>query len=277
MIIDFHTHIFSPEIKSERSIYAEKDPCFRALYSNEKARLITAGELVEAMDKNGVDVSVVMNIGWSTAELCRETNDYIMESIARYPGRLVGFGMVVPGFAGAVAEIERCARGGMKGIGELRPDTPELNLLGQDMAQVVAALNANKLILLVHASEPVGHRYDGKGTVTPDKLYPFIEAYPDLPLVCAHWGGGLPFYALMPEVKRAFQNVYFDTAASPYLYGSQIYTHVAGLAGAERILFGSDYPLISPARYVRELNAANIDETSKNLILSGNARRLLGI
>jgi len=108
-------------------------------------------------------------------------------------------------------------------------------------------------------------------------LYPFISRYPDLTIVCAHWGGGLPFYALMPEVKEVLKNVYFDTAASPFLYKPEVYQQVSQLVGADRILFGSDYPLLAQSRIVQEISTADLTGEAKELILSGNARRLLGI
>ena len=145
------------------------------------------------------------------------------------------------------------------------------------MAPFVEALRKHKLILLTHASEPVGHDYHGKGIITPDLLYPFITSFPDLTIVCAHWGGGLPFYALMPEVKKAMANVFFDTAASPLLYTPEIYNQVIQLVGADKILFGSDYPLLEQKRLVEEIKALKLVEETENLILSGNAQRLLGI
>lgn len=139
------------------------------------------------------------------------------------------------------------------------------------------AIRKHKLILLTHASEPVGHDYPGKGIVTPDMIYPFITSFPDLTIVCAHWGGGLPFYALMPEVKQAMKNVFFDTAASPFLYTPQIYSQVVSLIGADKILFGSDYPLLAQTRLVQEINATDLSGEAKNMLLADNARRLLNI
>ncbi len=279
MIVDFHTHVFPPQIKKNRKKYIERDPCFAILYSDPKAKIATADELIASMDKAGVDVSVIANIGWTTHELCLETNDYIMESVSRYPERLIGFGAVQPQSPeGAVAEIERCTKAGLKGIGEMRPDIQLLDLTDELlMAPLVEALRKHKLILLTHASEPVGHDYPGKGIVTPDMLYPFITSFPDLTIVCAHWGGGLPFYGLMPEVKKAMANVFFDTAASPLLYTPQIYNQVIQLVGADKVLFGSDYPLLEQKRLIEEIKALELPQETENLILSGNAQRLLGI
>ncbi|MFC1912912.1 amidohydrolase family protein [Chloroflexota bacterium] len=279
MIIDFHTHIFPPEIKKKRSRYIDSDACFAILYSEKDARLATADELIADMDKNEVDVSVVTNIGWTTHELCVETNDYILESIARYPQRLIGFCTVQPNsYHAAIDEMERCARGGIRGVGELRPDTQLFDLQDEEVIEpFIDTVSKHGLILLTHASEPVGHQYPGKGAVTPDILYPFITKFPDLTIVCAHWGGGLPFYALMPEVKQALHNVYFDTAASPFLYTPQVYHQAIQLVGADKILFGSDYPLLTQNRLLDEVRSLDLPEETMNLILSGNARRLLGI
>ncbi|UCD09644.1 MAG: amidohydrolase [Dehalococcoidales bacterium] len=279
VIIDFHTHIFSPRIKENRGKYVSADPCFAGLYSDEKAKLVTAEELIESMDNEEIDISVILNIGWTTHELCVETNDYIMEAVSRFPKRLIGFGSIQPLFPeSAMKEMERCLRGGIKGIGEIRPDIQQFSLLDKESESgFVTFLVDHGLILLTHASEPVGHQYQGKGSVTPDILYPFITNYPDLKLVCAHWGGGLPFYALMPEVKKAMQNVYFDTAASPFLYSPQIYNQVIDLVGPDKILFGTDYPLLKQSRLLGEIDSLGLPDNIMKMILGDNAKNLLKI
>jgi len=279
VIIDFHTHVFSPQIKKNRNKYIERDPCFAILYSDPKAKMATAEELIAGMDEAGVDISVILNIGWTTHEMCVETNDYIIESVSRYPKRLVGFCAVQPQSPkAAVAEIERCAKAGIRGVGEMRPDIQLFDLCDEViLAPLVEVLKEHQLLMLLHASEPIGHEYPGKGGITPDILYPFIAGFPDLTIVCAHWGGGLPFYALMPEVKKAIKNVYFDTAASPFLYTPEVYNQVIQLVGADKILFGSDYPLLAQSRLLNEIKALGLAEETKNLMLSANALRLLGI
>ncbi len=279
MIVDFHTHILPPGLRESRARYSGYDPCFDLLYSDPKARIATAEELIANMDEEGIDVSVVLNIGWSSHELCRETNDYIMEAIARYPGRLVGFCAVQP-LAGekAVAELERCVRGGVRGIGELRSDTQGFDFADKNIVGAIAQVAMkHRLIILTHASEPVGHSYSGKGDITPGLLYRFITNYPDLTLVCAHWGGGLPFYALMPEVAKALCNVYFDTAASPWLYRDEIFKHVTEILGAEKVLYGSDFPLMKQSKLVKSIRALNLSAKDKSMILGGNAQRLLSL
>ena len=162
-------------------------------------------------------------------------------------------------------------------MGEIRPDLLPSERMVETIRPIAEFCVQNNLILLTHASEPVGHQYVGKGKATPDLTYSLVTAFPNLKLVCAHWGGGLPFYALMPEVKDALKNVWFDTAASPFLYKRQIYGQVAGLVGEDRILFGSDYPLIPQRRYLKEIGELDLPAQTKEKILWRNAADVLGI
>jgi predicted TIM-barrel fold metal-dependent hydrolase len=279
MIIDFHTHVLPPRIKKDRSFYVRTDQAFAQIYSSEKAKIATAENLINSMDRDGVDISVIVNYSWTTHDLCVETNDYILESVARYPQRLFGF-CAISSYVDdtSLAEIERCASAGAKGIGELRPDTWSPDFTDKALIKpFVDLLSKHNLIVLTHASEPVGHIYDGKGAATPGLLYKFIANLQDLPVICAHWGGGLPFYMLMPEVQKALENVYFDTAASPLLYRPEIYRHVSQLIGADRIIFGSDYPVLPASRLLEEIDAIGLSGEDRTEILSGNARRLLNI
>ena len=275
-MIDFHTHIVPPAMKQDREAYFA-DPLFRSLYSSPKAKLATAEDLIASMDKNGVDVSVVLNIGWSNQSLCVRTNDYLMESVAHHKTRLAGFGTVVLSAGeSALNEVERCSRGGLLGIGEMRLDRSLLSAQTEEiLVHFVQVLTSAKMPLLVHSSEPVGHQYPGKWDTTPDVLYRLITEFPELSLICAHWGGGLPFYGLMPEVKNALSRVHFDTAASPYLYEPQVYKQVIQILGAKSILFGSDYPLMSPGRLLREIRSLGLPAETEESLLAGNARLLL--
>ncbi len=257
----------------------EKDSTFGALFSNPKAKIATAEDLISAMNESDVNLSVVMGMGWTDPGLARECNDYIIESVKEHPGRLAGFCSVNPRWGQqATKEAERCARAGLRGIGELHPDTQSFDISDSKvMSPFVEVARHYKLTLLTHASEPVGHLYSGKGKTTPDLLYRFIQNFPDVDIVCAHWGGGLPFYALMPEVSQALNNVYFDSAASPFLYTASVFQTVASLVSSYNILLGSDFPLVKQQRIIDQVKKADMSSFNKSAILGGNAARLLGL
>jgi len=277
VIIDFHTHIFPPWLRERRDEYIKVDPCFSLLYSQPKARIATAEELIASMDEAGIGLSIVLNIGWVGHELCVKTNDYILDSVSRYPTRLVGFCAIQPRAGdAAIAELERCAKAGARGIGELRSDVQGFDLADKTtMKPLVDAALKHDLIFVSHSSEPVGHEYSGKGSITPDILYSFITAFPNLKLVCAHWGGGLPFYALMTEVAKALANVFFDTAATVFLYKPEIFEQVSRIIGSDKVLFGTDYPLMHQNRVIAQIQSSQLPEEDKARILGGNAQKLL--
>ena len=278
MVIDFHVHILPPEMKERRAEFCRRDSIFREFFTVPKAKIASADELVTSMNECGVDASVLLSAGWDTNETCRLTNDYVLESAARYPKRLIPFCVVQPKDRdAAVRELERCAQAGARGIGEMRSDSQGYDLGDKKLMEpIIEVALKHRMIYLTHASEPIGHMYPGKGSITPDPLYRFILNFPELPVVCAHWGGGLPFYALMPEVATALKNTFFDSAATPFLYRPQVFETVAGLVGVDKILFGSDYPLLSPKRVMAQIESSGLPAESKTMILGGNARRLLG-
>jgi predicted TIM-barrel fold metal-dependent hydrolase len=276
VIIDFHAHITAPEIIARRDEYLIRDAWFRDLYGDPKARLSSVEDLIAAMDRASVDQAVVFGFGWRDMDLCRRDNDYVMEAIDRYPERLFGFAIVNPATGvEAVREIERCAAGGLRGVGELMPDGQGYRLDDEKtMAPIVEVALDHELVVLTHCSEPVGHLYPGKGTVTPDEVIRFARLFPQVTLVCAHWGGGTIFYELMPEIAQVMRNVYYDTAASLYLYQDDIFSLAAKWAPG-KVLFATDYPLILPERFVKRLRAARMPTATRRRMLGGNAWRVL--
>ncbi len=231
------------------------------------------------MDKAGVNRSVVCGYSWNSSDLCSLHNDYLLESVSRFPDRLIAF-VALP-FSDpehSRRELDRMTRAGAGGVGEIAYYHHEMGSHDIDlMRPTLASMEKEKMPVLFHVNETIGHFYPGKGTTRLERFYELILAFPDLPILLAHWGGGLPFYELMPEVAKAMKNVYYDTAASPFLYSRKIYAIACEIVGAEKILLGTDFPLISPRKYFRELAESGLSEEDRNKILGANAAGLLGI
>jgi predicted TIM-barrel fold metal-dependent hydrolase len=279
MIIDIHTHIFPPDIQRKRERYCLRDPWFSELYSDTRARAATAEDLIAEMDASGVDISVAFSFGWTDPGLIEETNTYVLDAMRRYAGRIYGMAVLLPTVGDrAIYELERCAQAGMIGLGELMPHGQGYRL--DDIAlltPIMEVVRRHHLLVLSHCSEPVGHSYAGKGNVALHDIESFLLAFPDVRFIAAHWGGGLPFYALMPEVKRITANVWYDTAATIFLYHPAIFSTVAQLVGADRILFASDYGLLRQRRVIEHIQQSGLDAEAVRNILGGNAQRLLGL
>ena len=277
-IIDAHTHILPPEIIARREEYCQRDRCFGMLYASPRARLADAGELLASMDGAGVDMAVVFGIAFADLGLCRLCNDYVLDAARQHPLRLFPFALAAP-YARDQAwrEVRRCLEAGAAGIGELMPDGQGFALTDFELLDPLMALaRAYKAPAMAHVNELVGHDYAGKGTQGPHQAYLCASHYPQNTLIFSHWGGGLPFYELMPEVRSVLSNVYYDTAASSYLYEDAIFQYVAGWAPA-KILWGSDYPLLKQRPFLQRVTNLGLDPIALANVLGGNALAVLGV
>lgn len=273
-MFDFHTHIFSPWAREHRDELARRDPTFGAIYSDPKARMVGVEELLAMMEREGVRQAVICGFPWRGIEDCRRENDYLLEAASRHPG-LVPF-VTFPSGDEGLKELERCLKAGAKGAGELAPGTyGEGPLDGGALKELFAALREAHVPALVHVNEPVGHIYPGKGRISLRDVEVLVRAAQGVKLILAHLGGGFLFFELMPEVASICHDVYYDTAALPFLYTAKVWRLAAEIAG-ERLLFGTDFPLLGPKRYLQGMEEAGLSGEVRQRILSGNARRLLG-
>ena len=278
-VVDAHTHAFPTECVEDRLLHVQRDRWFGELYGAPTARMVDADGLLAAMDTAGVTQAVMCGWPWADAELCREHNDYLAAASRASGGRLAWLGTVAPASPGAAAEVERCLSLGASGIGELNADSQDFDVRDPHaLRDIAAVLVAADRPLLLHSSEPVGHVYPGKGTATPERLVHFLAAHPRLRVVLAHWGGGLPFYELMPAVAALSENVVYDTAASTYLYRPEVFRAVLDIVGPERVLWASDHPVLGMGKFLqrtRRDGGLRAEEVAP--VLGGNARRVYGL
>ena len=276
MIIDVHTHIFQEDVCTHRENYFKGEGPFQLLYDSPKSRLVTSEDLVRSMDENGVDKSVTFGFPWKKDKYYQKNNDYILESVNKFPDRLIGLCCVDMYSKGAAKEVERCLEAGLSGVGELAFYQSGIEPKALKMLEPVMKLCRQKEVpVMIHTNEPVGHPYPGKTPNTLAQIYELAKTFPENKIILAHWGGGIFFYTLLKkEVKETLKNIYYDTAASPFLYSPEIYQAAKTMAGIEKILMGTDYPLIKPARYYKEMETAGLSDDEKKMICGENAAQL---
>jgi len=288
MKVDCHVHITPPDISANWTQYAEKEPYF-SLLSNSKVNKFASAEDVTAMlETEGFDRAVVFGFGFKDLGLCRYVNDYVIEKVKQYPDKLTGFAAAPP-CDKAAYEIQRCFNAGLRGVGELFPAGQDIDLScdagnfaanaesSADIMEITSICKSLDIPLLLHVNEPVGHSYAGKTDVHFKKLETFITKNPGLKIILAHFGGGIFLYETMKEIKTAFANVYYDTAAAPFIYDHRIYNAIKSLGICDKLLFGSDFPILPPSRYLSALNESSLSDNEKKPVLGLNAQKLLGI
>jgi uncharacterized protein len=279
MIIDIHTHAFPRNVRQARRRFFQDEPAFELLYASPKARLAGASEIVTMMDAQGVDKSVIFGFPWRSAETFRRNNDYILEAVARHPDRLIGFCCLDPMHRDAPAEVERCLQAGLSGVGELAfYDSGMDERCLESLDPIMALAKRYNRPVMLHTNEPVGHVYPGKSPNTLAQISALVRRFNHNRIILAHWGGGLFFYALLKkQMRQELANVWYDTAASPYLYRPDIYRLALSIAGTDRILLGTDFPLLEPQRYFKEMDQAGLTAAQLKAVCGDNAARLFAL
>ena len=99
--------------------------------------------------------------------------------------------------------------------------------------------------------------------------------FPELTILCGHIG--YPWQTEMIAFATKFPNVYIDTSAYKASRYPQELVEYMRAHGRRKVLFGSNYPMITPAACLADLGALGLDAETKALFLEGNARRVFGL
>ncbi len=273
-VIDCHCHVLPEELLADLPGFASVDSYFANLTTTKGGRFASGEDLVREMDASGISKAIAFGFASSDPGINRIQNDYVSSLCKKYPGKLLGLGVLSPACAGFVEEAVRCLSMGLVGFGELFPAGHGYALEGPEAARLAAIAVEAEGLLLFHVNEDTGHSYPGKGNVGPGHAYRFAAANPEARVVFAHFGGGLPFYWTMPEV-RALKNVYYDTAAQPYLYEPRVYNVLKETGALGKIVLGSDYPLLTCKRYIRDMRNSGLPDSDILRMVAGNAGPLV--
>ena len=278
IMIDFHVHIYPPEIIRDAELISKHEPYFNALTHNRVHKWATADDLLSAMERDGIERSVIFGFAFKDLGLCRLCNDYVIKTVKQYHDKLSGFCVVPPTAKEAEAEILRCAEEGLIGVGELFPEGQYFDITDQEQTQRLAGiLIETRMLLLLHTAEPVGHYYVGKGNIGPKEAAIFCSHHSEVKTIFAHLGGGLWLYELMPEMRRILTNAYYDLAALPWLYEPKILSAVKGAGLIEKFLFGSDFPILNFTRYAKIFTDSGLSDDDLAIITRHNALKLLSV
>lgn len=250
-IWDFHCHMSGPALPEETP----------------EAR---GAHLAEVAERMGIErLCLYMGMRWSldpTPEQLRLQNDEVLRVVEAHPDRFFGFVYVSPNHVEAsLAELERCvAQGPMVGVKLWvagRCNAPELDPIIRRTAELKAVILQHTWFIL-NGNKP--------GESSPDDFAELASRHPDVPLVCGHTGGD---WELGLQAVRHLPNVYVEIAGSDPVAG---FTEMAVRElGAERVLYGSDAAGRSFSSQLAKVLGANISDQEKELILSGNLRRLM--
>jgi predicted TIM-barrel fold metal-dependent hydrolase len=279
-IIDAHVHLYPPEVNRAPADWAAA--CGEAHWATLCARRRKDGRPVQAfpsldqllrdMDAAGVTKAVLLGWYWERPETCVMQNRFYAECLRAHPDRLAAFAAIHP--AVTPGEVAWAEDSGFAGLGELSPHSQGVGLRDRTIRAMVEEAGRRKLAVNLHATDPQSRRYPGWVETPLADFVQLAHDFPETNFILAHWGGGLAWSA----EAAALPNVWFDTAASPLLYGPEVWAK----AKSERVLFGSDYPLVLYPQVNSEpgfggLIAEARKEGVSAAVLGGNAAGLLSL
>lgn len=273
-LFDAHTHVFPTEVIEDRAHIAENDRGFALLYGSPSSKMVDSSGLRDYLSREGISRAVAVGFPFQDPGLLALSNDCLLE-LAKTDSRIVPLAMVdLADTRSGSSELERCIGEGAYGLGEVAfYGTGFSRAERERLDRLVGPLEESGLVLMMHVNEQVGHPYSGKSLIDFAEVVAFVEAHPHLRIILSHLGGGLCFYEFMPEIRRGFANVRYDLAATPFLYHKDVYRFIGSFL-AEKVLLGSDYPLLPVSRYLPDI-AALADEVQTK-ILWNNAEEMLG-
>lgn len=289
MIIDAHVHLYPAGTDLDPSGWAAQAGehhwavlCTRRRRDGRPVQTLpTIDELLAAMDEAGVARAVLLGWYWEKAATCTWQNRFYAACVRAHPDRLSAFATVHPGagMKATLAEIEQARDDGLIGVGELSPHSQGYSLHDPVFTALLARAGELGWPVNLHVTDPAGPAYRGRVETPLADFVAVARAFPATTFILAHWGGLLPLVADLAGAAD-LANVYYDTAASPLLYGADIWSRALPVLGAERVLFGSDFPLNlyprqdekpSLVRLVAEAREAGAGPA----VFAANARRLL--
>jgi predicted TIM-barrel fold metal-dependent hydrolase len=233
------------------------------------------GMTVAAMDAAGVNFGLLSACSVPHQEPLIG-NDEVADWVSAYPDRFAGLAAVnLDRPMDAVRELRRrVSDQGFKGL-RIVPYLWEAAPTDRRYYPLLAAC----VDLGVPFFTQVGHT----GPLRPSEVgrpIPYIDQialdFPELTIVCGHIG--YPWTEEMIAVCRKHDNVYIDTSAYvPPRFPPELVTYMSSRGGRRKVLFGTNYPMISHTHALDGLDPLELDQEATSLYLGGNAKRLLGI
>ena len=259
-IIDIHTHIYPTEVAQKAT------DSIRDFYEiHEGAMDGSVKMLLERSKQAGISRSVILPVA-ITANRVQKINDFIHRQAEENPC-FIPFGTVHADMEDIAGETERLLQMGMRGI-KLHPDCSRFAIDDERLFPMYEAIRG-KIPILFHMGDK---RY---GYSHPEKLRHILELFPGLTTIAAHFGGYTMYETACEILKDT--DCFMDISSSLMFMGEGIAEHYINLYGAERLAYGTDYPLWDPVEEVNRFRSLKLSPTQFDQIAHKTAENLFGL
>lgn len=260
--IDAHCHIYPEKIVDKAvagtdNFYGVKSFCRG-----------TVEDLLEKGSKAGIDKFIVQSVA-TTPKQVKSINEFIADEVNKNPQKLVGFGTLHPESKDIKGDIEHLLELGLKGV-KLHPDIQAFKIDDYRCLKIYEFCDEKNLPLLLHTGD---NRYDFSN---PNRLLPVLKIYTGLKVIGAHFGG----YSIWQEACETYKgipNFYVDCSSSMPWLDKETTLQIIRAYGAEKVLFGTDYPMWNPENEIDSILSLGLDEQEIMSILNINAKKLFNL
>lgn len=282
-VIDAHVHLYPPEASADPAAWAahQGEAHWSTLVTRRRkdGRPVQAfpslDELLAMMDRDGVARVILLGWYWNRPENAVRQNRFYADCVRAHPERLAACATLHPvmGREAALEELQWASGEGMVGLGELSPHSQGFSPADPLFRELLDRAADLGLPVNLHVTEPECRPFPGRVETPLGDFRDLVTGCARTTFILAHWGGRLPL--VMPELA-ALPNVYYDTAASPLLYDADIWVRMVRAVGADRVLFGTDYPLdLFPRRSNGPDFASLAEEARASGLTAGELRKVL--
>ncbi len=261
-IIDSHSHIY-PEKIAQKAVGGTD-----GFYGAVSCCKGTADDLLKRMADADIDRCIIESVA-TTPKQVESINRFISEETKKSGGAFVGLGTLHPDSEDIKNDIDMLVDLGLKGV-KLHPDIQGFKIDDYRCIKIYEYCEKSGLPILMHTGDK---RYDMSN---PNRLKPILEIYDNLIVIGAHFGG----YSIWEEASRelcGFNNFYVDCSSSFFALNDEKIVEIIRRYGADKVLFGTDYPMWSPKKELERFMSLNLTNEEKEMILSENAKTIYGI
>ncbi len=261
-VIDAHCHIY-PEKIAARAAKSTGDFYDEIPYADGTVDAMLA-EGISA----GIDHFVVQSVA-TTPKQVKSINEFIAQSVADNKDRLTGLGTLHPDSEDQEGDVRHLKELGLHGV-KLHPDIQNFRVDDERCLRIYELCRRENLPLLLHTGDK---RYDNSN---PNRMLPILKTFSSLTVVGAHFGG----WSIWEEATKLLSgcpNFYVDCSSTMMYCDAATVEKMIRVYGADRVLFGTDYPLWSSAQELDRFAALQLSDEEKRLILSENARKVYGV
>ena len=257
-LIDIHTHIYPDDIAQKAT------DSVQAFYGIGSASMNgTVSMLLEQGNKAGIDQFVILPVA-IRPDRVQGINDYIQQQ-AKLHDCFIPFGTVHAAMDGLMDEVERLLDLGVKGI-KMHPDSQRFHIDDERLFPMYEALRGRVPVLL-HMGD---RRYDYSH---PIKLRKVLDMFPGLDAIAAHFGGYSMYDTALELLKDT--NCVMDVSSSLMFMEGGKAEYYVNQYGAERLAFGTDYPMWDPVVETKRFFDLKLTESQFEQIAHKTAERIL--